>query len=142
AATGWRSEPAGANGRSGPRDRVPYSAQRSCSRSCARCRTRDRPRSSLRRPAAERQTAGARPLPNTPSTASTPPPKGERVLPMCPVRSVTYVSGRSQQGRRSLPPHGLPGAHVAGAVELFVQGAIVITGDSAATLFVVGPGRV
>jgi MFS family permease len=38
-------------------------------------------RSSLRRPAAERQTAGARPLPNTPSTASTPPPKGERCYP-------------------------------------------------------------
>src|SRR6201984_1148306 len=56
-----------------------------------------RPRSSLRRPAAERQTAGARPSPNTPSTASTPPPQRGKVLPMCPVRSCTYVSGRSQE---------------------------------------------
>src|SRR5258707_15486380 len=71
------------------------SARRSCSRSCAKCRTRDRPRSSLRRPAAERRTAGAPPSPNTPSTASTPPPERGKVLPMCPVRSVTYVSGRS-----------------------------------------------
>src|SRR6266536_1852496 len=29
------------------------------------------------------------------STASTPPAKRRKVLPMCPVRSVTYVSGRS-----------------------------------------------
>ncbi|HEX3422409.1 MAG TPA: hypothetical protein VHS33_03280, partial [Sphingomicrobium sp.] len=37
--------------------------------------------------------------PNTPSTASTPPPcscMGE-VLPMCPERCVTYVSGRSSR---------------------------------------------
>src|SRR5690348_12025138 len=32
---------------------------------------------------------------NTPSTASTPPPERGKLLPMCPVRSVTYVSGRS-----------------------------------------------
>jgi hypothetical protein len=62
-----------------------------------RSRTRDRPRSSLRRPAAEERTAGARPLPNTPSTASTPPPERGKVLPMCPVRSVTYISGRSRR---------------------------------------------
>jgi hypothetical protein len=37
AAAGWRNEPAGASGRSGPRDRVPYSARRSCNRSCAKC---------------------------------------------------------------------------------------------------------
>src|SRR4029077_3121855 len=48
---------------------------------CAKCRTHDRPRSSLRRPTAERQTADVRPLPNAPSTASTPPPKGERCYP-------------------------------------------------------------
>jgi hypothetical protein len=35
------------------------------------------------------------PGPNTPSTASTPPPERGKVLLMCPVRSVTYVSGRS-----------------------------------------------
>ena len=40
----------------------------------------------------------------TPSTASTPPAKWRKVLPMCPVRSVTYVSGRSKLSghRRSL----------------------------------------
>ena len=68
------------------------------------CRTRDRPRSSLRRPAAERRTAGARPLPNTPSTASTPPPERGKLLPMCPVRSVTYVLGRSVRTGLPLGP--------------------------------------
>jgi len=29
--------------------------------------------------------------------ASTPPAKWRKVLPMCPVRSVTYVSGRSKK---------------------------------------------
>ena len=54
-------------------------------------------RSSPRPRAGGRQTAGARPSPNTPSTASTPPARHrQEVLPMCPVRSVTYVSGRSQ----------------------------------------------
>ncbi|MER9925812.1 hypothetical protein NKJ84_23420, partial [Mesorhizobium sp. M0048] len=33
--------------------------------------------------------------PNTLSTASTPPGKNRKVLPMCPVQIVTYVSGRS-----------------------------------------------
>ena len=68
-----------------------------------------RPLSSLRRPAAERRTASARPSPNTPSTASTPPPERGKVLPMCPVRSVTYVSGRSPdaggQGRYRAERH-------------------------------------
>src|SRR5216683_3920268 len=40
-----------------------------------------RPRSSLRRLAAKRRTAGARPSPNTPSTASTPPPERGRCYP-------------------------------------------------------------
>src|SRR5437016_2752081 len=47
-----------------------------------------------------RQSAGALPSPNSLSTASTPPAHRKRkVLPMCPVRSVTYVSGRSQKNR-------------------------------------------
>ena len=33
--------------------------------------------------------------PNTSSTASTSPAQRRKVLPMCPVRSVTYLSGRS-----------------------------------------------
>ncbi len=37
-----------------------------------------------------------RPFPHTPSPAS--PLLKEKVLPMCPVRSVTYVSGRSSNG--------------------------------------------
>ena len=61
----------------------------------------------------KRRTAGARPSPNTPSTASTPPPERGKVLPMCPVRSVTYVSGRSRpnRGRRGAQPQcaGAPG---------------------------------
>jgi hypothetical protein len=36
---------------------------------------------------------------HSPSTASTPPPERGKVLPMCPVRSVTYVSGRSWSAR-------------------------------------------
>jgi hypothetical protein len=42
-------------------------------------------------------TEDARPLPNIPSRASTPPVghAGREVLPMCPVRIVTYVSDRS-----------------------------------------------
>src|SRR6202035_422579 len=43
----------------------------------------------------EPQTAFVRPSPNTPSKASLPPLNREEVLPMCPVRCVTYVSGRS-----------------------------------------------
>jgi len=50
---------------------------------------------SARRLAGEPQTAAFRPSPNTPSKASLPPQR-EEVSPMCPVRSVTYVSVRSQ----------------------------------------------
>ena len=88
-----------ARDRSEHRDRLACSARKSCSRSCAKCPTRDRPRSPLRRLVAEPRTAGDRPLPNTPSTASTPPPERGKVLPMCPVRSVTYVSGRIKRSR-------------------------------------------
>src|SRR5205814_9283168 len=38
--------------------------------------------------------------------ASTRPPKGGSVLPMCPVRSVTYVSGRSSNTPSVSDPFG------------------------------------
>ncbi|MDX8446851.1 hypothetical protein, partial [Mesorhizobium captivum] len=41
------------------------------------------------------QSEDAPPSPNTLSTASTPPGKNRKVLPMCPVQIVTYLSGRS-----------------------------------------------
>src|SRR5581483_365279 len=53
------------------------------------------PRPWPRLPAAGPRSAVARPSPNTPSKASTPPP-ARKVSPMCPVRFVTYVSGRSR----------------------------------------------
>jgi len=69
------------SGRSGPRDRVPCSARRSCSRSCAEMPNPRQTSLIASPPAAERRTAGARPSPNTPSTASTPPwRKGEGVI--------------------------------------------------------------
>ncbi|MDX8490897.1 hypothetical protein RFN29_04830, partial [Mesorhizobium sp. VK22B] len=43
------------------------------------------------------QSEDAPPSPNTLSTASTPPGKNRKVLPMCPVQIVTYLSGRSTQ---------------------------------------------
>jgi hypothetical protein len=46
-------------------------------------------------PRGGRQNTGAPPSPNSLSTASTPPAKCRKVLPMCPVRDATYVSGRS-----------------------------------------------
>src|SRR5712692_10335864 len=52
------------------------------------------PSASVRQPC-EPQTAAFHPSPNTPSKASLPPKKQEEVSPMCPVRCVTYVSGRS-----------------------------------------------
>jgi hypothetical protein len=43
------------------------------------------------------QSEDAHPLPTTPSTAYTPPRSAcGKVLPMCPVRYVTHLSGRSQ----------------------------------------------
>src|SRR6266853_559863 len=53
--------------------------------------------------AGEPRTAAFHPSPNTPSTASLPPRKQEEVSPMCPVRCVTYVSGRSQLRYDVLP---------------------------------------
>ena len=47
-------------------------------------------------------TARPTPSPNTLSTASTPPAKGPKVLPMCPVRFVTYLSGRAERAIVSL----------------------------------------
>src|SRR6266536_1004124 len=101
-AAGWRSGPAGASGRSGPQARALCSGRKPCSRSCGRCRTPGTRPSWLPRPAGGRQSAGVPPSPNSLSTASTPPAKRRKVLPMCPVRSVTYVSGRS--GRHLATP--------------------------------------
>src|SRR3546814_2558146 len=55
------------------------------------------PLSCSRRSKAEPQTADVLLPPNSPSTASTPPAKCPKVLPMCPVQNVTYVSGRSAE---------------------------------------------
>ena len=57
-------------------------------------------RSYLRHREDEPQNEDVPPSPNTLSTASTPPARKRKVLPMCPVRNVTYVSGRSQTLRR------------------------------------------
>src|SRR3546814_4973791 len=46
---------------------------------------------------AEPHTADVLLPPNSPATASTPPAKCPKVLPMCPVQNVTYVSGRSAE---------------------------------------------
>lgn len=54
--------------------------------------------------AGEPQTAFVRPSPNTPSKASLPPLNREKVLPMCPVRSVIYVSSRSPSSSFSYGP--------------------------------------
>ena len=93
--TGWRIAPAAASDRSGRQARAPCSGRKSCSQSCAICRTPGTRPSCSRRPAGGRQSAGVPPSPNSLSTASTPPAKWRKVLPMCPVRSVTYLSDRS-----------------------------------------------
>src|SRR6266702_2730444 len=80
---------------------TPGSDRRFCSLSCARCQTPCRDPPLARRLAGEPRTAAFHPSPNTPSTASLPPKKQEEVSPMCPVRCVTYVSGRSQAFTRS-----------------------------------------
>src|SRR5580704_6793698 len=80
--------------RSALRTRNAGNDQRSCSRSCGRSQTPCRVPPSARRLAGEPQTATFRPSPNTPSKASL-PPLGEEVSPMCPVQTVTHVSGRS-----------------------------------------------
>ncbi len=84
-----------ARDRSGRQARAPCSGRKSCSQSCAICRTPGTRPSCSRRPAGGRQSAGVPPSPNSLSTASTPPAKWRKVLPMCPVRSVTYLSDRS-----------------------------------------------
>src|SRR6266478_5448883 len=64
------------------------------------------PSASVRQPlhptllVATEDLAAFHPSPNTPSKASLPPKKQEEVSPMCPVRCVTYVSGRSPEGLR------------------------------------------
>lgn len=78
AGAGWRSGPAAWSGRSTPPARTPCSGRKSCSRSCGRCRTPGTPRSWLPHPEAGRQSAGALPLPNSLSTASTPPAEQKR----------------------------------------------------------------
>src|SRR5262245_53061657 len=78
---------------------APCSGQRFCSRFCVKCRTRGKGRSWPRRRGAEQRNAGVLPRPNTPSRALAPPGcRRRKVLPMCPVRSVTCVSGRSSMG--------------------------------------------
>src|SRR5262249_11809650 len=91
----WRSDMDADFCRSAPECHTPDSGRRSCSRSCGRCQTPCKVPPSPRRLAGEQQTAFFRPSPNTPSKASLPPLNQEEVLPMCPVRNVTYVSGRS-----------------------------------------------
>jgi len=69
---------------------------KSCSRSSGIYRNPGKRPLSARRPAAEPQSEGVLPSPNSLPTASTPPARKKRkVLPMCPVRNVTHVSGRS-----------------------------------------------
>src|SRR6266480_2376899 len=80
---------------------TPGSDRRFCSLSCARSQTPCRDPPFPRRLAGEPRTAAFHPSPNTPSTASLPPKKQEKVSPMCPVRCVTYVSGRSPISLRS-----------------------------------------
>jgi len=71
------------------------------------------------------RTAVARPSPNTPSKASTPPQLRE-VSPMCPVRFVTYVPGRSlyssSADERSSPASRIILAWSAAAVWRFLRG--------------------
>src|SRR5713101_2871091 len=74
---------------------TPGSGRRFCSPSCARSQTPCRDPPFARRLAGEPRTVASHPSPNTPSKASLPPKKQEEVSPMCPVRCVTYVSGRS-----------------------------------------------
>src|SRR5712671_3092748 len=64
--------------------------------------------------AGEPRTAAFHPSPNTPSTASLPPRKQEEVSPMCPVRCVTYVSGRSFTNSASQERSLLAQGHQAG----------------------------
>jgi len=102
-AAGWRSEPAGANGRSRPRGRVPCSARRSCSRSLREiAERRDRP-SLIASPSSSRAT-NRRALVHhrtlLPRHRHLPRKRG-KVLPMCPVRSVTYVLGRLTSANQS-----------------------------------------
>src|SRR5215468_10568026 len=52
-------------------------------------------------PRSERQTAGARPLPNTPSTASTPPQKGKGCYP-CVRYDLSPMSRAAHANRRFL----------------------------------------
>jgi hypothetical protein len=70
----------------------------------------DTPRSCFRPREDGRQSVNAPSSPNTLSTASTPPAKWRKVLPMCPVRSVTYLSGRTRRSDqiqlRRLPTRG------------------------------------
>src|SRR5262245_690121 len=84
---------------------APCSGQRFCSRFCVKCRTRGKGRSWPRRRGAEQRNAGVLPRPNTPSRALAPPGcRRRKVLPMCPVRSVTCVSGRSPENQRGACP--------------------------------------
>src|SRR5438034_952124 len=68
-----------------------------------RCRTPDTSGSSARHPGAERRNEGALPLPNSLSTASTPPATTLILSPVCPVRNDALVSGRSRDAE--LPTH-------------------------------------
>ena len=94
---GWHSAPAAWSDRSRPQARAPCNDRKSCSRSCGIRRIPGTHPSWPRRPTGGQQTEGALPSPNSLSTASTPPAQKRKVLPMCPVRNVTYVSGRSDR---------------------------------------------
>jgi hypothetical protein len=75
----------------------------------AHARLQDKLDFDLRPQAAGRQNVDVPPSPKSLSTASTPPAKKRKVLPMSPVQNVTYLSGRTknadgaiQKWRRSL----------------------------------------
>src|SRR5512133_3252953 len=85
----------GGCGRSALERHIPDSDQRACSRSYGKSQTLCKVPPSARQLAGEPQTASVHPSPNTPSKAFSLLPEREQVSPMCPVQSVTYVSGRS-----------------------------------------------
>src|SRR5438132_1653650 len=104
-----RSDAGGGFCRSAIARHIPGSVQRSCSRSCGKSRTLCTALTSPRRLAGEPQTAVFHPSPNTPSMAYSHPPRREKVLPMCPVRCVTYVQA-AQSGSPLCASNSLYGA--------------------------------
>src|SRR5450755_2147244 len=76
---GWHSDRDAGLYRSVPPPHIPGSDRRFCSQSCGRYQTPGKDQPSPRRLAGEPQTAVSHPLPNTPSKASLPPLKREKV---------------------------------------------------------------